>query len=102
MPLVPKNSILFPFIAFSITSQIMKERDLKNIQVGDFIDRLREIVKNLPEKLNEKIITVQGIIFFVAGFETTAHTLSTLTYNLAMNPDIQEKALINHKITGAS
>ena len=71
----------------------MKERDSKNIQVGDFIDRLREIMKNPQAPLNEKIITAQGIIFFVAGFETTAHTLSTLSYNLAMNPDVQEKVL---------
>ena len=30
--------------------------------------------------LTEKIITAQGTIFFVAGFETTSNTLSTLCY----------------------
>lgn len=37
------------------------------------------------------MIQAQGIIFFVAGFETTANTLSTTSYNLAKNPDVQEK-----------
>ena len=69
----------------------MKERDEKNIVRGDFIDRLREMAKNPQEPINRTVITAQGIIFFAAGFETTSHTLSTLTYNLAMNPDVQEK-----------
>ena len=69
----------------------MKDRDEKNIIRGDFIDKLREIAKNPQETIDRKIITAQGIIFFAAGFETTSHTLSTLTYNLAVNPKIQEK-----------
>jgi cytochrome P450 len=69
----------------------MKDRDEKNIVRGDFIDKLREIAKNPQETVDRKIITAQGIIFFAAGFETTSHTLSTLTYNLAVNPKIQEK-----------
>ncbi len=68
----------------------MKERDEKKIVVGDFIDRLREIAKDPPEMLNRTIITAQGIIFFAAGFETTSNTLSTLTYNLAIHPEVQE------------
>ncbi len=41
--------------------------------------------------ISKDLITAQGIIFFAAGFETTAHTLTTLSYNLTKNPDIQEK-----------
>lgn len=37
------------------------------------------------------MIRAQGKIFFAAGFETTANCLTTLCYNLALNPDIQEK-----------
>jgi cytochrome P450 len=69
----------------------MKDRDQMNIVRGDFIDKLREIVKNPQETVDQKIITAQGIIFFAAGFESTSHTLSTLTYNLAIHPDIQEQ-----------
>ena len=39
------------------------------------------------------MIQAQGIIFFVAGFETTANTLCTTSYYLAKNPDIQEKVV---------
>ena len=37
------------------------------------------------------IITGQAIIFIMAGFETTASTLSSLSYCLAKNPDVLEK-----------
>ena len=33
----------------------------------------------------------QGFIVLIAGYETTATTLQYLTYNLTMNPDVQEK-----------
>ena len=35
-------------------------------------------------------ITGQSIVFLLAGFETTSNTLSSLTYHLAKNPDVQE------------
>jgi cytochrome P450 len=41
--------------------------------------------------LNDDIITAQGIIFFVAGFETTANTMSTLCYSLAKWPEVQDR-----------
>jgi hypothetical protein len=37
------------------------------------------------------MIMSQGIGFFIAGFETSSNTMSTLCYNLAMNPEVQEK-----------
>ena len=76
----------------------MKERDEKNVAVGDFIDRLREIAKDPPEMLNRTIITAQGVVFFAAGFETTSNTLSTLTYNLATHPEIQD--MVGHDESG--
>ena len=49
-------------IHFSITESIMKERDEKKIVVGDFIDRLRELVLNQPDLLNKDIIIAQAPI----------------------------------------
>ncbi len=43
------------------------------------------------EGLNEDIIVAQGIIFFAAGYETTSSTLSTLCFNLASNPEVQQR-----------
>ena len=39
------------------------------------------------------IIIGQAIIFIMAGFETTASTLSSLSYCLAKNPDVLEKLM---------
>ena len=55
----------------------------------DFIGRLNEIMLHLEAPLSADLITAQGVIFFAAGFETTASTLSTLSYNLAKHPEIQ-------------
>lgn len=38
-------------------------------------------------------ILAQCIIFFVAGYETTAATMGFVAYNLALNPDVQEKLI---------
>jgi cytochrome P450 len=45
----------------------------------------------LEKKLTEDEILAQCWLFFVAGFETTATTLSFLSYELAIHPEIQEK-----------
>ena len=36
-------------------------------------------------------VIAQCMLFFLAGYETTASTISFLVYNLTINPDIQEK-----------
>ena len=61
---------------------------------GDFIDRIKEMIEQLknPEAdhlLSEENIIAQGSAFFVAGFETSSNTMSSLTYNLAKHPEIQ-------------
>ena len=48
------------------------------------------------ENDSKKSFTIQefagfSIDFLLAGYETTANTLSFTTYLLAMNPDVQEK-----------
>ena len=67
----------------------MGERKEKNIVKDDFIGKLMEIMKHLEPPLSNDLIIAQGVIFFGAGFETIAHTLSTLSYNLAKYQEIQ-------------
>ena len=81
-----------------ITRGIMKQREDAHIISNDFISRLMEMKKQMAENpnaenlkaLNDDIITAQGVIFFIAGYETTANTLSTFSYHLAKNPKIQQ------------
>ena len=47
--------------------------------------------KSLKKTLTDKEILSQAILFLVAGYDTTANTLSFLAYNLAMNPEYQDK-----------
>lgn len=42
-------------------------------------------------KLLELEIVAQSFLFLIAGYETTASTLQFIAYELAHNPEIQEK-----------
>ena len=36
-------------------------------------------------------VLAQGLLFFLAGYDTTATSIAFLLYNLALNPEIQKK-----------
>jgi len=46
---------------------------------------------NFSELFTDDILAANSFVFFVAGFETTASTISYCLYELAKNPEIQEK-----------
>nr|APH81393.1 cytochrome P450 CYP3027C1 [Tigriopus kingsejongensis] len=82
---------------YDISAGIMKARRDQNVVKHDFLGKLLELIdeiKRNPEAskpLTDELLTAQGIVFFVAGYGTTANALSTLCYNLAKNPEIQER-----------
>ncbi len=84
---------------WNITDSIMKQREQQGTQGTDFVGRLMELKKDVArnptaennKKLNDTIITAQGTIFFAAGFETTANTMSTLSFELANRPELQDR-----------
>jgi len=79
---------------WQIGNSICLERESRGPGSGDFIDRLIELKKRHEAgefpALTTGQITGQSIVFLLAGFETTSSTLSSLTYHLAKNPDVQE------------
>src|SRR5690606_34922847 len=52
-------------------------------------NELKEIIGS--KYLSEEEIMAQAMVFFLAGYETTASTLSYTLFELAKNPDIQER-----------
>ena len=95
-PEVVKHIGFWPEAAVKIrkmTKDIMNERDEKNVQVGDFVDRLRAFKKVAVAPITDEMIEAQGMVFLLAGFETTASTLSSLIYHVAMYPEVQEKII---------
>ena len=76
-----------------------KEREQKGITSKDFIARLIELKNDTAKDhtheshqgLTEKIITAQGVVFFVAGFETSSVTLSTLCHRFDQKHNVTNK-----------
>ena len=83
----------------STTVSVIKKRDeLEMEDQGDFIDRLRMMIHKIKDSgqttldgVSEEMVVAQGIVFLAAGFETTANTLGSFTYNLAKYPEIQQR-----------
>ena len=61
---------------------------------GDFIDKLRAMRKEVVGgggPVTEEMVYAQAMIFLAGGYETTATTLSLVTYMLAKHPEVQER-----------
>nr|CAZ65619.1 cytochrome P450 [Cnaphalocrocis medinalis] len=49
--------------------------------------------KNINREWSDDDLTAQAFLFFFAGFETVSSAMSFALYELAVNPDVQEKFL---------
>ncbi|XP_075973978.1 cytochrome P450 9e2-like [Anticarsia gemmatalis] len=102
----------------SIILGTMKEREQKNILRPDMIHLLMEAKKgklsfdektseenagfatveesdvgkeNVNRDWSDQDLVAQAVLFFVAGFETVSSAMSFLLYELAVNPDVQDR-----------
>ena len=87
-------TILYPkefFDFHDVTEEIVKARIQSKTHYGDFVDKIIEVCNDANSNVSSDTIKAQGAIFFAAGFETTSNNLTTLCYNLAIHPNIQDK-----------
>lgn len=66
-------------------------RERGNTQRNDFLNLLLELRKNKETHLTFEEIAAQAFLFFGAGYDTSANTISYCLYELAQNQDIQDK-----------
>lgn len=103
------NTSLFPAYVknffYDLVNKVISERNGIPGNRKDFMDLILEMrqqgevhgtkrnvdSKQLSVELTDHMITAQAFIFYAAGYETSATTMSFLLYELAKNPDIQEK-----------
>ncbi|KAG7160000.1 Cytochrome P450 6B6-like [Homarus americanus] len=57
------------------------------------LERQEESKSSSRCMLTDLVITAQCVLFYMAGYDTTATTLSFLSYCLALHPDIQQKCM---------
>ncbi|CAG2183813.1 unnamed protein product, partial [Oppiella nova] len=48
-------------------------------------------IKTTNKRLSDYEVLAQALMFLIAGYETTSTTLTACAYELALNPDIQQK-----------
>ncbi|XP_037941484.1 probable cytochrome P450 6a13 [Teleopsis dalmanni] len=74
----------------NVVRQTVTFREQTGTQRNDFLNLLMELRKSGDLTMEE--ITAQAYVFFVAGHDTSASTLTFCLYELALNQDIQNKA----------
>lgn len=85
-----------------VVKDTVNYREMNNVSRKDFLDLLIQIknkgsvsdedsVINTEGTLTIEEIAAQSLIFFVAGFETSSTTMHCAAYELAVNPDIQDR-----------
>jgi len=97
--LFPKESI--DYLADILKSILKRRREGSNSEkVGDFVDLLNSLLEKTESNeefrrlnIKENTVLAQALFFLIAGFETTATTLTILSYYLSKNPSAQEKLL---------
>ncbi|KAI9562843.1 hypothetical protein GHT06_010298 [Daphnia sinensis] len=76
----------FKFI-FRLLENVILERSQSKKKYNDFIEIANESISEFKKEIDSKTST----LFMLAAFDTTSTTLTNTCFQLARNPDIQEK-----------
>ncbi|XP_013140468.1 PREDICTED: cytochrome P450 6B1-like [Papilio polytes] len=91
----------------NLVKQVIKQRGGRPTGRKDFMDLILELRQqktiegrkrfeneNQPTlELTDSIIAAQAFIFYGAGYESSASTMAFMLYEMARNPDIQDKVI---------
>ncbi|XP_013172507.1 PREDICTED: probable cytochrome P450 9f2 [Papilio xuthus] len=93
-------SMYFPSLAKNLGLKVFKEKDISFFQnlVKDTMEYREKNNIERPDMIQLLKQASQVFIFFFAGFETSATTLSMTIHELAVNPLVQEKLYEEIKI----
>lgn len=69
--------------------QTIEYREKNNIKRNDFIQLLLGLKET--SSLTNLELAAEGFIFYIGGFETSSSLLTFLLYEMALNPDIQDR-----------
>ncbi|KAJ0175187.1 hypothetical protein K1T71_009328 [Dendrolimus kikuchii] len=108
------NSSLFPAFVTdffgNLVKKVVAERNNMPSERKDFMDILLELrkkgeiqnmkktgsedIKSTTVEITDGIIAAQAFVFYMAGYETTATTMTFFLYSLALNSELQDKLLL--------
>ncbi|XP_059612808.1 probable cytochrome P450 6a23 [Phlebotomus argentipes] len=76
-----------------VVQKTVEHREKNNVQRNDFMNLMIGLKnsQNESERITQNELAAQSFIFFIAGFETSSTVTMYCLYELALNPDIQEK-----------
>lgn len=76
-----------------VVRETVSYREINNVQRNDFMSLLIQLKNGAAdESLTINEIAAQVFAFFLAGYETSATTISFVLYELALNQEIQDRA----------